>query len=401
MQKIESKKIVRIDFEISSLCNANCAICPRYHSHTGELTPFIQTYWSIDDVKKIINVDIIRNLKHLYMCGNFGDPMANPDVGKICAYFKNLNPNLRIEISTNGGIGKVETYEKLAKLGVKIRFAVDGYRENNELYRVNVKWKNLIRNIDRFAKYSKTENFGIQYLMWNETINDIFKIIDILKKHNKGILYLRKPYDKGEKSEVFDKKGCVTHFLTQIKDKRLHKYYETFWQIESIDYLYDELKKIYPFQTKPIIYGNGKSKPKIFQKNEGEYQTKTIEFTEQEKNKISAVEYQTCESINFHNPKNLDKQEYSVYITHNKLLFPCCYIPPEVLVLMNNHNGRERMSQFEMLNSIQEIGFEKFDLSNKTLREVFDSGVLHEFAYNKIYENNPFYYCKQMCGKCA
>jgi len=395
------QNIVRIDFEISSLCNAKCPICPRYYSHSGEILPFKQTYWSIDDVKKYINLDIIQNLNHLYLCGNFGDPMANPDIYEICKYFRDNNPNMSIEISTNGGVGKTINYEKLSKINVNIRFAVDGYKEKNELYRVGVKWENLINNINSFTTFTKSENFGIQFLMWNETIDDIFNIIDILRKSKKGTLYLRKPFDKGNQSEVFDKKGCVSHFLTQITDERLYKYYETFWPVESLDDLYKELQKLLPFKTNSLIEGDYKKREKVYEDEELEYQIQNVTFTQEEINQINDKNIQTCESINFDNPYDLSNPRYSVYITHSKLLFPCCYIPPEVLVQMNHRNDREKTYQLELLNEMKSIGFDKFDISKSSLKDVFDSGILHEFAYKRLQNGNGFYLCKQICGKCA
>lgn len=399
--KLSSKNIIRIDFEISSLCNANCPICPRYYSHSGELLPFKQTYWSIEDVKKYINVEIIRNLKFLYLCGNFGDPMANPDVYEICKYFRDNNKNITIEISTNGGVGTPSVYEKLSKIDVNIRFAVDGYQSNNELYRVGVKWDKLIANIDAFTKYTKNENFGVQFLMWNENINDIFHIIDILRQRNKGTLYLRKPFDKGEKSEVYNKKGCVTHFLTQILDERIHQYYETFWPVEKLDILFDELSSIHPFSTSPLIKGDYKKRDKVFDDTKIEYQIQKVLYTPEQIDKIEKVQYQTCESMNFDEPDRISNPKHSVYITHNKLLFPCCYIPPEVLIQMNYTNNREKPYQYELLNRMKKIGFDKFDISNSDLNQVFESGILNEFVYDKIRDNNAFYLCKQICGKCA
>ena len=47
-----------------------------------------------------------------------------------------------------------------------------------------------------------------------------------------------------------------------------------------------------------------------------------------------------------------------------------------------------------------EIGFEKFNLKNKTLREVFDSGVLHSFVYNDLMNNTELEMCNIFCNKC-
>ena len=58
--QIEKSDFIRyIDFEISSLCNAGCPVCPRRHN--GHYSEFTQTYWTIDDVKNHIDLKIIKN----------------------------------------------------------------------------------------------------------------------------------------------------------------------------------------------------------------------------------------------------------------------------------------------------------------------------------------------------
>jgi hypothetical protein len=65
------------------------------------------------------------------------------------------------------------------------------------------------------------------------------------------------------------------------------------------------------------------------------------------------------------------------------------------------HNtGQESPIQREVLNRMLEIGFEKFSLKNTTLKNVFNSGVLHEFVYNGLVNETPLKMCKTLCGKC-
>ena len=82
-----------IDFEISSLCNAGCSVCMRRRK--GHYTEFSQTYWSVDEVKRVLDEDIIKNLLGFNVCGNFGDAMANPDVVDIIEWVRSINPTCR------------------------------------------------------------------------------------------------------------------------------------------------------------------------------------------------------------------------------------------------------------------------------------------------------------------
>ena len=76
--------------------------------------------------------------------------MGNPNVVKIVRYFKEINPNLSININTNGGIGNPSDFAELAELNVCMVFGLDGLGESNELYRVNVKWNKIIENLNSF-----------------------------------------------------------------------------------------------------------------------------------------------------------------------------------------------------------------------------------------------------------
>jgi len=217
-----SDNIKYLDFEISSICNAGCPVCPR--RHIGRFSEFTQTYWTIEETKRAIDPTIIKNLYGVLFCGNFGDAMGNPDVLEITKYFRNNNPNMSMHVKTNGGIGEPETFAEMAKLNTIFTFGLDGIGEANELHRVNVKWDKVLKNVEAFTKNCKPHQFEIQFIMWNENITEIIPMIEFIQSIGLGKLYLRKPYTTGVKTEVFNMKGESTHFLTEIKDERLEKY---------------------------------------------------------------------------------------------------------------------------------------------------------------------------------
>jgi sulfatase maturation enzyme AslB (radical SAM superfamily) len=391
-----SDLITCIDFEISSLCNAGCSVCMRRRD--GHYSEFTQTYWSIDDVKQHIDLQIIRNLKNLILCGNFGDTMGNPDIVKIVKYFRENNPNLPIHINTNGGIGNTDDFAKLAELGVHMIFGLDGLGETNELYRVNVKWDKVLQNLNSFVSKASPGQLEIQFIMWAETTNQIIPMIEFIQSIGFGKLFLRKPYTTGIKTEVYNMQGESTHFLTEIKNSELENYLETFWDFNQLDELKSKLSQI-DLKEKPLEFSNFLIKPKrIFKENP--YKYNEVVFSEKDIDKFESITKQTCYSKNFSNPSDLLKDEYNVYITHDKLLMPCCMIPPNISNSIHHHSGEESPYQKEVLNKMLEIGFEKFSLKNTTLKNVFNSGVLHEFVYNNLINKNPLKMCKSICGKC-
>jgi len=392
-----SNLITCLDFEISSICNAGCSVCMRRRD--GHYSEFSQTYWSMDDVKNHIDLEIIKNLKNLILCGNFGDTMGNPDVVKIVKYFRENNPNLPIHINTNGGIGDAKDFAKLAELGVHMIFGLDGLGESNELYRVNVKWDKILQNLNSFVtKVNSPHQLEIQFIMWAETTNQIIPMIDFIQSIGFGKLFLRKPYTTGIKTEVYNIQGQSTHFLTEIKKPELEKYLETFWDFNKLDKLKAELSEI-DLSESPLELSNFLIKPKrSFKKNP--YKKNDVTFSEKDINKFNSITNQTCYSKNFTNPSNLLDSEFNVYITHDKLLMPCCMIPPNISNSIHHHSGEESPYQKEILNKMLEIGFDKFSLKNSTLKNVFNSGVLHEFVYDDLVNKTPLKMCKTICGKC-
>lgn len=391
-----SNLITCLDFEISSICNAGCVVCPR--GSGGHYSEFTQTYWTIDDVKTHIDLEIIQNLKILILCGNFGDPMGNPDVVKIVRYFRENNPNISININTNGGIGKPTDFVELAKLGVNMVFGLDGLGEINELYRVNVKWDKVLKNLNSFASKASSNQLQIQFLMWAETTNQIIPMIDLIKSIGFGRLWLRRPFTVGNKTEVFNMQGQSTHFLTKVKKPELEKYLETHWDFNQLDDLKMELSKIDSIESLLELGDLSVKSKRSWPKND--YKKSDVIFSEKDIDKFNSITTQTCYSKNKSNPYNLLDSDFNVFITHNKLLMPCCMIPPEISNSIHHHTEVESPMQKEVLNKMMEVGFEKFSLKNSTLKNVFNSGVLHEFVYNNLINDTPLKMCKTICGKC-
>lgn len=108
---------------------------------------------SIDDCKKIFSPDFIRQLDAMYMCGNLGDPIVARDTLEVFKYFREHNPTMWLSMNTNAGAKTVEWWEELAKVinnkGAVI-FSVDGLHDTNHLYRQNVVWDNVERNMRAF-----------------------------------------------------------------------------------------------------------------------------------------------------------------------------------------------------------------------------------------------------------
>jgi sulfatase maturation enzyme AslB (radical SAM superfamily) len=125
-------------------------MCPR-RVHGGPLLSGLElTEIDLETFKKWFSDDFIRQLGHLMMCGNLGDPIIAKDTLSILKYIRSVNPKITLHMHTNGSARAKEWWEALAKTGVEVTFGIDGLKDTHALYRVNTDWNKIIDNAKAF-----------------------------------------------------------------------------------------------------------------------------------------------------------------------------------------------------------------------------------------------------------
>ena len=146
-------EIKTIHLEMTDACNAACPMCAR-NINGGEDNPQMPgTELSINDIKKIFKPQFIAQLERMYMCGNYGDPIAAKDTLETFAYFREHNPKMMLSMHTNGSAKRPEWWAELAAtIGRKgyVVFSLDGLEDTNHLYRQNTKWSKIMENAQAF-----------------------------------------------------------------------------------------------------------------------------------------------------------------------------------------------------------------------------------------------------------
>ena len=137
------------ELEISTDCNAECPLCQR----TRMGMPLRgNNNISLDDLKSIFYKDEYINGKEFKLCGVLGNPILNPECIDIGDFLSRKGAR-KIALSTNGGMNTPEWWVKLAKIpNVQVDFCVDGFKDTNHIYRVNVKWPILLRNMEAYSE---------------------------------------------------------------------------------------------------------------------------------------------------------------------------------------------------------------------------------------------------------
>jgi sulfatase maturation enzyme AslB (radical SAM superfamily) len=146
-------EIKTVHLEITERCNAACPQCGR-NINGGETNQYLKNReLYLTDIKKIFPEKFLQQLTHIYMCGNYGDPIVAQDTLEAFTYFRETNPNILLSMNTNGSARNIDWWKNLAKvLNHKghVIFSIDGLQDTNHLYRRNTNFDKIIENVKAF-----------------------------------------------------------------------------------------------------------------------------------------------------------------------------------------------------------------------------------------------------------
>ena len=145
--------IKQVHLEITQRCQAACPMCDRNENGGVDNRHITNAELSLDDCKKIFPPEFIKQLDVMYMCGNLGDPIVAKDTLEVFKYFREHNPTMWLSMNTNAGAKSIAWWEELAyTINGKgsVIFSVDGLSDTNHIYRQNVIWDNVERNMKAF-----------------------------------------------------------------------------------------------------------------------------------------------------------------------------------------------------------------------------------------------------------
>jgi sulfatase maturation enzyme AslB (radical SAM superfamily) len=146
------KDIRVVHLEISSRCNAACPECPR--NLRGADIESLGNYpvhdMTLEEAKAIFSKSFLQHTTDILINGNFGDFVTCRDAVPIVEYFATSNPQLRIEISTNGS-GQPRIWSRLAQFAnVVVQFRIDGLQDTHHLYRQYTDFDLIMANAQRY-----------------------------------------------------------------------------------------------------------------------------------------------------------------------------------------------------------------------------------------------------------
>jgi len=201
-----------IHFEITSKCQARCPMCPR-RINGGPMNPGVELHEV--DFETFVNwfpKDFIVQLKFLSMCGNLGDPIVAKDTLKIYRYLRETNPEMSLQMHTNGSGRNKSWWSELAKLKVNVVFGIDGLADTHAIYRINTDFLKIIENAKAFIAAGGDARWDMLVFKHNqhqvEDCERMSKNLGFTHFYQKHTSRFRKG-----KLDVLDDNEIVTHTL--------------------------------------------------------------------------------------------------------------------------------------------------------------------------------------------
>jgi hypothetical protein len=170
MLQLNDQKIQVLHLEPTDACNAACPQCLRETDITFDKNDL--HHLTVEQIKSIVDVDTIKNLDKMFMCGDYGDPAAGKHTLEIYRYFRSINPTITLGMNTNGGLRNIDWWQEIASTLNQPRdyvvFSIDGLEDTNHIYRVNVKWAKVLENAQAFIRAGGIAHWEMLVFEYNQ-----------------------------------------------------------------------------------------------------------------------------------------------------------------------------------------------------------------------------------------
>ena len=361
MKKFDYKKVNGLHLELTTKCNAMCPMCNR--NFKGKIRDnLVLRELSLDEIKNILPVSFLKQLKIISLCGVYGEPICNSQLKPIIKYFFESNPSLKIDVYTNGGLFNEEWWADLASImkgydGTVI-FGIDGIDEVHSLHRCKVDIHTVMKNAKSFIDNGGTAQWDF-----------------IAFRHNEGQIEAAEKLSKEMGFKIFQIKK-TSRFLKTFyeKDNKLDSTILEFGKHPVYD---DKGKHIYDLEL-PLdeLYRNNKDKL---------FEEKIKEYGSIEKY-LDSVEI-SCDAIN----------NGGVFISAFGELFPCCSVYQQVCY--KTVHGVKDKDELNEYNLYRKCSLSLFEHSiEEIINGEFFSSLLESFKCKSIKEGKPKC-CSRTCGK--
>lgn len=357
---LKLENIRELHVEITNNCNAACPMCARNVFGQGNRPGRGSGDWSLEDIKKVFDKSVLKNLKYVYFCGTHGDPLAAKHVFEAIKAAKELGAG--IEMFTNGSLKTESWWHRLCEIldeRDRITFGVDGI-ETNHLYRQKT-------NIDKILKHMKIccnskAKVRWDFLAFKHNEHEYEKCQQLAKEIGVTDFRLRRTarFDVFKtKFPVLNDKEEITHFLEpptieELRHPSLKEMGEVANKLynikDDIEITNESIRNFFPLQRTSYKYEDRELPASNF----------TINCIYQESKKI--------------------------YVSSRLEVFPCCYISDE-------YENWKTLATKQLPYPIGELS-----LRDKSWNEILEHKFFKEDLVKSWNEENVIPRCIRTCG---
>ena len=377
------KDIYYLHLEISNLCNAACPCCPRFNSNTPLPSKHLPLgYIDLKSFKEWFPPEILKRIRRLNFCGNHGDPGTNPDFPEIVEYCAEHSSYESFSFHTNGGMLNPSFWTKLAKACNKVKskervkpvFSIDGLEDTNHIYRRNVKWDKLMKNVKAFNEVRNPKvHTTWDFLVFKHNEHQLEKARKLSMELRFKNIEFKAPLNLDDGVNitpvpVLSKDGAIMYWLNP-----------TVFEEFKPSYLAKNPKKVYKNQDKWKEIGfdwNGK-------------------VSDDDKKMISKAE-----------PIKIRPRcgQNDLYVESNGDVHPCCFVATKFYEQKSYYlDGKGvNIANRQQLDYMNKVGFDKFNLNTTTLKEMIDNRELKKMYndnWKKTVGEGKMIKCAEYCGQ--
>jgi MoaA/NifB/PqqE/SkfB family radical SAM enzyme len=370
--------IKTIHLEVTERCNLSCPMCAR-NINGGETNPWIHdAELSLEDIKKIFPNEFIQQLNHMYMCGNFGDPIVAKDTLEIFRHFRSMNSDILLSMNTHGSARQESWWVELASiLGDKgyVIFSIDGLDDTNDLYRRGSDFTRIMKNAKAFIEAGGNAHW--EYLVFAHNEHQVDRARDLAETMGFTKFQLKKS------ARFFSSvSGSIKDTITGVDRKQQGFVLQAPTNPEYRNAAVEELNGVgivkqnvkLPTTKQEIL---NLIRPEIFHKDMA---------------RKSASE-KLLDSVNI---KCKVKEEKSLYVTAEGILQPCCWVAGQMYNWYNTPKG----SQIWKL--INVVGKDSLNALNNSIEHI----VMGEYFQKLISDSwtkpscaeGKLQVCSKICG---
>jgi MoaA/NifB/PqqE/SkfB family radical SAM enzyme len=369
-----------VHLEITAACNASCPMCSR-NINGGEVNPQMPAAeLDLAAIQKIFDPEFVRQLDRIYLCGNFGDPIAARDTLEVFEYFRTTNATINLSMHTNASAKRPEWWAELARvIGPRgyVVFSLDGLEDTNHLYRQGTVWSKIMENAQAFIAAGGRARWDYIVFAHNE------HQVDAAEAISKQMGFERFQYKKS--ARFFSNSSGMTKEMHQAANRRglattlLQPPTNPKYRNSVIDELSKISKNNQPLKFLPSRAADIKDKlySQIFHKDP--LKKKPMERVWDEAEIKCKVQ-----------------EEKSIYISAEGIVQPCCWTANQMYVWYWNEQGGQ------IWQAIDQVGKDTLNAVDHSLESIVDGRYFQEVIPNSWGKSScadgKLAVCAKTCG---